>query len=275
HLIHKHLLPSESDRDDRHNTLGGRPITMGFLRVLLFCGTASLAFTGAVDHDSLPRDLGDDGSEILKLSHALSAGLRGSEVTDLSLDQSWSRSLSDKHSHHGIKHGGKGGGGGYRGYRGRSDRDDHGRRDYGNDDRRDRGGGGGRRGDRDGRGQSVFTCEDGVLEDGYCCSKTCGVGGCGGQGCSSRNGKRTADDCCFSRITDLCSVTGCAPCKMDDDAKRPRLDRDNGRQYSGDPRHGGARRGDRGGGDRADGGGGGSRGDRGGDGRAVFTCENG
>ncbi|CAM9555318.1 unnamed protein product [Ectocarpus sp. 4 AP-2014] len=263
---------------------------MGFLGVLLFFGTASLAFTTAVDHDSLPRDLGDDSRENIKLSNTLSARLRGSEANGLSLEESWSRSLKNKRPHRGINHGGEGGGGGDRGDRGRSDRDYRGRRDNGNGGGRDRAGGGrrgdrdgGARGDRRGDGQSAFTCEDGILEDGYCCSKTCGVGGCGGVGCSSRNGLRTADDCCFSRITNLCSVRGCAPCKMDDDAEPPTLDHDNERQYRGGDRNGGDRRGDRGGGDRGDraGGGrrgdrdGGARGDRRGDGQSAFTCEDG
>ncbi|CAM9230173.1 unnamed protein product [Ectocarpus sp. 8 AP-2014] len=194
---------------------------MGFLGILLFFGTASLTFTSAVDNDSLLRDQGDDGREIIKLSNALSAGLRGPEANGPPLEQSWSRSLKNKRSHRGINHGGEGGGGGDRGDRGRSNRDDRGRRGNGNGGGRDRAGGG-RRGDRGrtrgdpcGDGQSVFTCKDGILQDGYCCSKTCGVGGCGGVGCRRRNGLRTADDCCFSRITDLCSLTGCAPCKMD------------------------------------------------------------
>lgn len=45
--------------------------------------------------------------------------------------------------------------------------------------------------------------------------KMCGEGGCGGTGCGSRNDVTTADDCCFSHITELCSVKGCAPCMMD------------------------------------------------------------
>ncbi|CAM9610312.1 unnamed protein product [Ectocarpus sp. 6 AP-2014] len=255
---------------------------MGFLGILLFFGTASLTFTSAVDNDSLFRDLADDGREIIKVSNALSAGLRGPEANGLPLEQSWSRSLKNKRSHLGINHGGKGGGGGDRGDRGRSNRDARGRRGNGNGGGRDRAGGGRRgdrgraRGDRRGDGQSAFTCEDGILEDGYCCSKTCGVGGCGGVGCRRRNGLRTADDCCFSRITDLCSVTGCAPCKMDDDAELPTLARDNERQYRGGDRIGGGRRGDRaGGGGRRGDRDGGARGDRRGDGQSAFTCEDG
>ncbi|CAM9595723.1 unnamed protein product [Ectocarpus sp. 4 AP-2014] len=57
-----------------------------------------------------------------------------------------------------------------------------------------------------------FTC-DGVLKGDYCCSDGCGE--CGGSGCSNRGGGLTGADCCTSDISNLCSVTGAAPCIVD------------------------------------------------------------
>ncbi|CAM9191796.1 unnamed protein product, partial [Hapterophycus canaliculatus] len=64
----------------------------------------------------------------------------------------------------------------------------------------------------------AFTC-DGVQSGDYCCSLGCGE--CGGTNCSNRGGGLTGLDCCQSKIAAsgrLCSVTGEAPCYMDDDS---------------------------------------------------------
>ncbi|CAN0200857.1 unnamed protein product [Ectocarpus fasciculatus] len=61
-----------------------------------------------------------------------------------------------------------------------------------------------------------FTC-DGVQSGDFCCSSGCTI--CGGKGCgSSANGPGDAH-CCQDGITEsgyLCSVTGRAPCLIDE-----------------------------------------------------------
>ncbi|CAM9182281.1 unnamed protein product [Ectocarpus sp. 8 AP-2014] len=161
---------------------------------LLFFGAALLVSVGASDHDSLQDD---NGRKLAELSHPLSAGIRGSHADDLPRKRSWRRELTNN------GHGGKSG----------HKSSSHSR----SSDEGEDGGGRHHRGGGRGSGGAGFLCENGILEGGYCCSKMCGEGGCGGTGCGSRNDATTADDCCFSHITELCSVKGCAPCMMDED----------------------------------------------------------
>ncbi|CAM9262723.1 unnamed protein product [Pylaiella littoralis] len=67
-----------------------------------------------------------------------------------------------------------------------------------------------------------FACEDGVIGGEYCCSAGCGE--CGGDECSDRGDGLDGGDCCRSDIEDsgdLCSVTGRAPCRLDDVQTEP------------------------------------------------------
>ncbi|CAM9363361.1 unnamed protein product [Ectocarpus sp. 4 AP-2014] len=161
---------------------------------LLFIGATVLVPVGASEHDSLQDD---NGRKLAELSHPLSVGIRGSHADDLPRKRAWRRELTNN------GHGGKSG------HKSSSDSSSS---DEGED-----GGGRHHRGGGRGSGGADFLCENGILEGGYCCSKMCGEGGCGGTGCGSRNDVTTADDCCFSHITELCSVKGCAPCMMDED----------------------------------------------------------
>lgn len=71
---------------------------------------------------------------------------------------------------------------------------------------------------------SNTTCRNGIvgLENpggDVCCVLGCDP--CGGDGCATNTTGLSGSDCCAGKISQNCSVTNSAPCKLDDDVVTP------------------------------------------------------